>query len=177
MLNSKILIALADTVEQMDIQLYEHYRTLVDLFREAVPGILRWADPATGLYWQVIDHPEAEGNYLETSGSSMVLYAILKGVRLGLLDDEKYLAPALSAFNSLTAEKLRRGEDGLWHLEGICSVAGLGPDSNRRRDGSVAYYLSEPVVADDAKGVGPYFMALSEALAVASEASSACPPV
>ena len=33
-----------------------------------------------------------------------------------------------------------------------------------RRDGSVAYYLSEPVVADDAKGVGPYLMALSEAL-------------
>ena len=158
------LMALVDCIDFMNEQLYEHYRTLVDLFREAVEGILRWADPETGLFYQVIDHPEAEGNYLETSGSAMVLYAVLKGVRLGLLDDEKLLKPALSAFSQLTSLQLSADEKGHWHLGGICSVAGLGPDSNRRRDGSVAYYLSEPVVADDAKGVGPYFMALSEVL-------------
>ena len=94
----------------------------------------------------------------------MILYAVIKGVRLGLLDDEKYRQPALEAFNQLTALQLAPDESGAWHLNGICAVAGLGPDTNRKRDGSVAYYLSEPVVADDAKGVGPYFMALSEAL-------------
>lgn len=158
------LMALVDCIDYMNEQLYEHYRALVDLFREAVDGILRWADPKTGLFWQVIDHGEAEGNYLETSGSSMVLYAVLKGVRLGLLDDEKYRQPALDALDQLTALQLSADEGGVLHLNGICAVAGLGPDTNRKRDGSVAYYLSEPVVADDAKGVGPYFMALSEAL-------------
>ena len=82
----------------------------------------------------------------------------------GSLDDERLLKPALDAFNALTDRQLSADAEGIWHLGGICSVAGLGPDTNRRRDGSVAYYLSEPVVADDAKGVGPYFMALSEAL-------------
>lgn len=158
------LMALVDCIDYMNEQLYEHYRALVDLFREAVRGILRWADPETGLFYQVIDHAEAEGNYLETSGSAMVIYAVLKGVRLGLLDDEKLLKPALDAFNALTERQLSADAEGAWHLGGICAVAGLGPDTNRRRDGSVAYYLSEPVVADDAKGVGPYFMALSEAL-------------
>ena len=103
-----------------------------------------------------------ENNYLETSGSAMILYAMLKGVRLGLLDREDYAAYASAAFESLTREKLRQDGQGLWHLHGICAVAGLGP--GEKRDGSVAYYLSEPVVADDAKGVGPYMMAYAEYL-------------
>ena len=154
------LMALIDCLELMDRQLYEHWRALRDLFVEAIDGIARWRDPETGLYFQVIDRADVEGNYIETSGSAMVLYAMLKGVRLGLLDGEKYLRDARRAFETLTALKLRRGADGLWHLNDICKVAGLGP--GEKRDGSVAYYLSEPRVADDAKGVGPWMMALAE---------------
>ena len=156
------LMALIDSADLMEEQLYEHYRALVDLFREALPGIAAWADPLTGLYYQVIDRADVKDNYLETSGSAMVIYATLKGVRLGLLDEDTYLPAARKAFENLTDTMLRQDEDGLWHLHGICAVAGLGP--GEKRDGSVAYYLSEPVVADDAKGVGPYLMALSEYL-------------
>ena len=154
------LMALIDCVDKMDERLYEHYRALIDLFREAIGGIVRYADPKTGLYYQVIDRADAAGNYLETSGSAMVIYALFKGVRLGVLDGEKYLPIARRAFDSLVKEKLRQDESGRWHLEGICAVAGLGP--GEKRDGSVAYYLSEPVVADDAKGVGPFLMAWAE---------------
>ena len=158
------LMALIDCIDWMSEQLYEHRRALIDLFREAVSGILLWADPETGLFYQVIDHAGTPGNYLETSGSAMVLYSVLKGIRLGLLDDERHLGSTLQAFDNLTRLRLAADNEGRWHLGGICSVAGLGPANNPRRDGSVAYYLSEPVVADDAKGVGPYLMALSEAL-------------
>ena len=86
--------------------------------------------------------------------------SILKGVRLGLLDGEDWLDGALKAFENLTALKLKQDDSGDWHLTDICKVAGLGP--GEKRDGSVAYYLSEPRVADDAKGVGPWMMALAE---------------
>jgi len=154
------LMALIDCVDKMDERLYEHYRALIDLFREAIRGIVPYADPETGLYYQVIDRADVAGNYLETSGSAMVIYALFKGVRLGVLDGEKYLPIARRAFDSLVREKLHRDEEGRWHLGGICAVAGLGP--GEKRDGSVAYYLSEPVVDDDAKGVGPFLMAWSE---------------
>ena len=36
--------------------------------------------------------------------------------------------------------------------------------AGNNRDGSPAYYLTEPVVADDAKGVGPLMMAYAESL-------------
>ena len=45
-------------------------------------------------------------------------------------------------------------------LGGICLVAGLG--GNGRRSGTYDYYMSEPVVKDDAKGVGPFLLAYTE---------------
>lgn len=48
------------------------------------------------------------------------------------------------------------------NLGGICLVAGLGPEDNRRRDGSYEYYISEPVVENDAKGVAPFVLAYTE---------------
>ena len=48
-------------------------------------------------------------------------------------------------------------------LDGICLVAGLGGKDHR--DGSLAYYFSEPVVCNDAKGVGPLVLAYTEMIA------------
>ena len=152
------LMALVDCIELSSEQLYEHYRALIDLLREAVRGLLRYQDPKTGLFFQVIDHPEIDRNYLETSGSAMVAYAILKGVRLGVLD-EKYRAAGVHIFESLIRNKLRE-TDGVLHLCDICRVAGLGP--GEKRNGSIDYYLSEDICADDSKGVGPFMMACAE---------------
>lgn len=154
------LMALVDTMDAMSDQIYEHYRTLEDIFREAVHGLIPYLDPETHMLYQVIDHPEAEGNYLETSGSAMAAYAIMKACRMGVLLSEKYLPVGRSILEGILENKLRRGEDGMLHLYDICDVAGLGPGPER--DGSVAYYLSEPRSVDEAKGVGAFMMAWSE---------------
>ncbi len=157
------LMGLADAIGLCREELYEHYRTLVDIFRESIAGVLRY-QAEDGLFYQVIDHPEAEGNYTETSGSAMVAYALLKGVRLGILDPEKYLPIGKKVFEAIVNTKLHAEEDGVVRLTDICWVAGLGPEKNPQRDGSVAYYLSEPKKSDDSKGVGPFIMAYSEYL-------------
>lgn len=159
------LMALIDCIDLSSKELYEHYRALVDLFRESLRGLLPYQDAATGMFYQVIDHAEVPGNYLETSGSSMAAYALLKGVRLGVLDPEKYLPLGRKTFEGTAAKYLRADADGM-HLGGICAVAGLSDT----RDGSVAYYLSEPIVDDDSKGVGPFMMAYAEYLRAAKEA-------
>ena len=152
------LMALVDCIELCDEQLYEHRRALVDLLREAILGLLPYRDPQTGLFYQVIDRSDIESNYIETSGSAMVACSILKGVRLGVLAD-KYASIGDEMMQSILSNKLRK-EDGVWHLCDICRVAGLGP--GEKRDGSIAYYLSEEICADDSKGVGPFMMAYAE---------------
>jgi unsaturated rhamnogalacturonyl hydrolase len=92
----------------------------------------------------------------------MIAYAILKGVKLGLLDPEKYLPIGRRVFEALVQHKLQTGDDGVTRLMDICLMAGMGNAEHPRADGSVAYYLSEPKNPDDAKGVGPFMMALSQ---------------
>ena len=120
----------------------------------------RYADKETGLYWQVPDQGGREGNYLETSGSAMMAYAMLKGARLGALAKE-YAAKGQRTFDGIMEKYLTFTGSGL-NLGGICLVAGLGPEDNRRRDGSYEYYVSEPVVENDAKGVAPFVLAYTE---------------
>jgi unsaturated rhamnogalacturonyl hydrolase len=59
-------------------------------------------------------------------------------------------------------KKCLRFSEGELNLDGICLVAGLGPENNRRRDGTYAYYISEPVVQNDAKGVAPFLLSYTE---------------
>jgi len=90
----------------------------------------------------------------------MMAYAMLKGARLGVLD-KAYAAKGQKTFDGIMEQYLTFTGDGL-NLGGICLVAGLGPEDNRRRDGSYAYYISEPVVENDAKGVAPFVLAYTE---------------
>ncbi len=116
----------------------------------------------SGMWYQVINMGDREGNYLETSGSAIMAYAMLKGVRLGLLE-EKYAQLGRKAFDGI-CEKYLTEEEGTLHLDGICLVAGLGGGKDERRNGTFEYYMSEPVVKDDAKGVGPFLLAYIELL-------------
>lgn len=154
------LMALVDCMALVNEQLMEHYKALEGIFREAIHGIVRYQDAKTGLFYQVIDHGDDPDNYTETSGSAMIAYALLKGVRIGALLADRYAPIGLRTFEGIVSQKLAVGEDGHMHLNDICQVAGLGP--GEKRDGSVAYYLSEPRVADDSKGVGPFMMAYAE---------------
>lgn len=130
------------------------------IFAELMAGVKQYADAETGMYWQVVDQVGREGNYLETSGSCMIAYAMLKGARLGILDKE-YAAQGEKTFRGIV-KKYLSFTDGNLNLGGICLVAGLGPENNRRRDGSYEYYISEPVVENDAKGVAPFILCYTE---------------
>ena len=90
----------------------------------------------------------------------MIAYAMMKGARLGILDS-RFAAVGKSVFDGICAKYLGFTQ-GKLNLGGICLVAGLGPENNRRRDGTFEYYISEPVVENDAKGTGPFVMAYTE---------------
>ena len=95
-------------------------------------------------------------NYLESSGSSMIAYTLIKGARLGYLDSN-YSSLGKEIFEGVFNNSFKDGS-----LHNICITAGLGPENNKIRDGSIYYYLAEKVGSDDAKGVGPFIMAFLE---------------
>ena len=153
-------VALIDIIEIVD---GETRNRLVKIFSKLIDSIAAYRDSESGLYWQVVDQPGRDGNYLETSGSSMIAYASLKGARLGVID-KKYAALGKATFDGICQRYLKINGEGELNLGGICLVAGLGPENNLRRDGSYEYYISEPIVENDAKGVAPFLLCYTEIL-------------
>lgn len=153
----------------------DNYNYLKDIFKEAIDGILLYKDSDSNMFYQVVDkkgesrlisyHIYLEylnknytadttiSNYLESSGSSLIAYSILKGYNLGVLDSN-YKEIGENIFNGVVNHSFINGE-----LNDICITAGLGPEYKPYRDGSVEYYLAEAVGSNDAKGVGPFIMA------------------
>ncbi len=152
-------LALTDLIEILPKGMEERAE-LADTLRELLEAISHYADPETGMYLQVVDQKGREGNYPETSGSAMIACAMLKGARLGVLD-EGFRELGKKTFEGIQNRFLKI-RDGMVGLENICLVAGLGPENNRRRDGSYEYYISEPVVSDDAKGAAPFVLCYTE---------------
>ena len=81
------LMALADGVALCSNQLYEHWRAMVDIFRETLSGVLRRVD-AEGML--PVD-PADEQSPADPISTAIVLYALLLGVQQGLIDPERYL--------------------------------------------------------------------------------------
>lgn len=119
-------------------------------------------------------------NYLESTCSAMFAYALLKSYRLGYVG-ARFRDAGIKAYRGIINNFIRVNPDHTISLTNCCSVAGLGPAAtpevqeamrrvnprasvkeNRRRDGSYAYYLSEPIRDNDAKGIGPFIWASLE---------------
>lgn len=132
---------------------------LVAILKRTLEAVLKVQDPETKTWWQVLDHPSREGNYLESTGSCMFTYAMIKGVNNGYLD-EKYRAIAKESYEGILKNFIKVDEDGEVHLTQCCAVAGLG--GKPYRDGSYEYYIGEPIRDNDAKGIGPFMLASLE---------------
>ncbi len=131
---------------------------IMTILDRMISSLLLVQDSAAGLWYQVLDRGKAEGNYFEASASCMFVYAMAKGVRLGYLAP-KYLEAARRGYAGIL-KHLIEVDHGQVNLTRICRVAGLGGE--QQRDGSYEYYLSEPVVDNDPKGVGAFLMASTE---------------
>ena len=140
----------------------EFIAEMTGIAQELAKNLLPYIDADSGMLWQVPNQVGREGNYPETSGSSMVAYFYLKGARLGILD-ASYAEVGAKIFQAICDRYLTE-TDGKLNLGGICLVAGLGPENNRRRDGTYEYYISEPIVENDAKGLAPFLMCYTELL-------------
>lgn len=139
-------MAMVDVMEVMPEEYMEERREALKIF---VDGMLKYQDES-GLWANVADWEVTETNRLEVSGTSMIVYTILKGVRNGWLD-ESYQDAAIKAFVGMTEQKL--DEDGLHDIYLKASA------NNTDNYQDIQFYLT-----NEGKGAGPFIMAYSEML-------------
>lgn len=147
-------MAMLDCINLLDDVDSDNHKHLEKMFKDYVDALIKY-QTESGMWYQLPAYPGREKNYLETSGSAIFAYCFKKGFKCGLLDEDKYKA-GQKAFDDICARYLTE-KDGRMGLGGICLVAGLG--GRTVRDGSYEYYMSEPIVEDDAKGTAPFILA------------------
>ncbi len=133
--------------------------TLIQILNNLAEALLKVQDKESKLWYQIVNLPEREGNYLESSASAMFAYSFAKGSNLGYLP-ASYLNEAKLIFEGLIKHKVSIDESGYVDLSGTCRSAGLGGDPYR--DGSFQYYISEPQRLNDIKGYGPFLLTAIE---------------
>ncbi len=154
-------MAIVDTLDYFPVNQPE-IDEIVNILKRLADGVVKWQDPKTGVWWQLTALGDQQGNYLEASGSAMFVYTLAKGVNKGYLPREKYLPAILKGYAGLVRTLVKTNPDGAVRLTQICQGAGLGymmADGRTPRDGSVKYYVSEPIVDNDPKGTGPFILA------------------
>ena len=155
-------MALIDTIDifckKSELDPYREGLSLI--YRELIDAMLPYQSRESGMWCQVVNFPEIKQNYFETSGTAIFAYAIMKSVRLGILPEEYYEA-GFRAFEG-TCKRNLSVKNGELRLGGICLVAGLG--NKEMREGTFGYYMREPVVENEAKGIAPLILAYTEVL-------------
>ena len=152
-------MALVDTLDYFPTN-HPARPQLVAELQKLAAGMVKWQDPVAGVWWQVMDQGGRPGNYLEATASSMFVYALAKGVNHGYLPRD-YIPAVKKGYAGIIHNFIRPDGENRWSLTHCCSVAGLGgsPSNGKARDGSFDYYVSEQVVTNDLKGVGPFILA------------------
>ena len=133
---------------------------IISTLQKLSVGVLKFQDTQTGLWWQVLDQGGRKGNYFEATASAMFVYALAKGVNHGYLSRD--CVPAIEqGYAGIIENLIKPDGEKCWSLTKCCQVAGLGgsPSNGKYRSGSFDYYVGEPVVNNDLKGVGPFILA------------------
>lgn len=152
------MMALVDVLDFLP-QNHASRQDIIDILERTSDAMIKAQDKETGLWYQILNLPKREGNYLEATISSMASYAMLKGTRKGYLNP-KYKQAAVKAYEGVIEHFIKVDESGEVFLTQCNAVAGLGGDPYR--DGSFEYYISEDIIDNDPKGVGPFILASLE---------------
>ena len=133
-------------------------QTLIAILNRLVVAVTKVQDPVSGVWYDIVDQKDRAKNYKEASASCMLTYTLAKALRNGYID-KKYKSAILRAYRGIIREFIR-SENNQTNLHGTVAVSGLG--GNPYRDGSFDYYMSEPVIVNDAKGVGAFLLCAAE---------------
>ena len=134
--------AIVDVMDSMEGQNLETMKTQL---KKLVDGMKACQNASNGMWLNNMDAAKSSTNPYETSGTSLVCYAVMKAVNNGWLD-ESYADMAILAFKGICNEKLSNN-----NLKDICFKGAPGSSNSTFYD-------------NEGKGLGPFIMFYAEML-------------
>ncbi len=138
---------------------------LIAILRDLIRGLAKYQDKETGLWYQVIDKGSVQGNWLETSSSSMYSYVISMAAKRHYVD-KSYGAVAKKGYRGVLT-KISLDADGLANITDICEGTNVS---------DVNYYFARKRNTNDFHGLGAFLIMNEYFLTSASAMELTSPP-
>lgn len=151
-------MALVDVLDYIPSN-HKNRQDIIQILQGLSQAITAVQDDQTGVWFQVLDRANDEGNYMEASCTCMFTYALAKAVRKGYID-KRYLDVAQKAFHGIIQNFIEVDQEGYLNLHDTVYCSGLG--GNPYRDGSYDYYISERKETNNLLGIGAFLQASAE---------------
>ncbi len=107
---------------------HPQYGELLSITRELMAGLKQTQDSENGLWYQVVDKGGEPGNWHETSGSGMFVYAIQRAVELGVIPAKDYAGCVQRGYRGLLSKARVSSDDGLIDLWDANNGLGIQKD-------------------------------------------------
>lgn len=153
-------------VETLEIIPKNHpqYRELADITRALMKGLKKTQDENSGLWYQVVDKGGKPGNWQETSGSGMFIYAIQRAIELGIISSKDYSDCVRKGYIGLLSKARINKDDGLIDLYDANNGLGIQKDYEnyvtrpRKRNGQevISSFLWATTIVEKDKKIASY---------------------
>ena len=106
---------------------HAHYNDVLNVYQKMVKGLKNVQDANTGGWFMVVDKGTNPLNFIDPSGTAMFVYAIQRGIDLGLLKEKEYASVARRGYESLYPF-VRVNNQGLLDVIGACDGVTIKKD-------------------------------------------------
>lgn len=121
---------------------------------DLLEALVKYQDPETGMWFEVLDKPGAEGNWVESSCTNLFIYSYAKAIRLGIISKEKY-APVLEKAYKGSTDTLYYDEQGHLVVDHVCIGTCID-------EGTYEHYINRKCTQNDLHGMGAFVLMCTE---------------
>lgn len=120
---------------------------------DLLKSLAKYQDDKTGMWFEVLDKPEREDNWVETSCSCLFTYSYAKALRMGVIGKE--FADVLEkAYNGII-NILYYDEEGYLVVDNVCVGCCI-------EDGTYQHYIEQKKSKNDLHGMGAFTLMCAE---------------
>lgn len=144
------IVAAADISEMLPDDC-EYKADFTNFAVELAKSLVKFQDEKTGMWYQVVDKGDCEGNWVESSCTCLFTYGISNLLRRGLLPKE-FKEYVDKAYNGVIEHSVTLNGDDLI-LKDICIGTGVG---------DYTHYINRPTTENDLHGTGAFTLMCTE---------------
>ena len=146
-------VAILDILEYIPKE-HPKAERLKDIERKLLKALTKYQDKKTGMWFEVLDKPEREDNWVESSCTNLFIYSYAKAIRMGVVEKEEYADVLEKAYKGIE-DSLYFDEDGYLVIDKVC--VGTCID-----EGTYEHYINRETIKNDLHGAGAFILMCAE---------------